>query len=93
VDELTAEPIAGAVDDLGAILLFLDERCRLRPGDLVFTGTQRRQPPVAGTLLGEGTRVRISAPGADDLEVTVGTKEVARRPSRWSGSTSEAVGA
>jgi len=92
VDDAPADPITAAVDDLAAVLLFLDERCRLRPGDLVFTGTGRRPTPVAGRWLAEGGRVRISAAGADDLEVVVGAKERARRPSRWSSSSPEVLG-
>jgi 2-keto-4-pentenoate hydratase/2-oxohepta-3-ene-1,7-dioic acid hydratase in catechol pathway len=72
----------GAVDDLAEILLFIDERCRLQPGDLVFAGSTDTQEPVAGRWLEEGDRMVLSAEQFDGLEVVVGAREVATE-STW----------
>lgn len=69
----------GAVADLRDILLFIDERCRLMPGDIVFTGSTDSAEPVAGRWLQEGSRVVLNAEQFDTLDVTVGAREIARR--------------
>jgi 2-keto-4-pentenoate hydratase/2-oxohepta-3-ene-1,7-dioic acid hydratase in catechol pathway len=73
----------GAVADLAEILLFVDERCRLRPGDLVFTGSADTREPTAGRWLQEGDRLVVSATEFDAVEVSVGVREPARRESTW----------
>jgi 2-keto-4-pentenoate hydratase/2-oxohepta-3-ene-1,7-dioic acid hydratase in catechol pathway len=73
----------GAVGNLAEILLFVDERCRLRPGDLVFAGSTETEEPVAGRWLEEGDRVVLNAEQFDELEVAVGAREPAPAESSW----------
>lgn len=57
-----------------AILAFLNERTRLRAGDLIFTGTTGGVGREDGRYLREGDRIEIDCPDIGTLRSTVGPR-------------------